>query len=116
MQFATAHIAVQKAVIEEFTGAWCGYCPDGARILDDILTTPIQRHRRVGAQRRRDAKRSWKSDHQLHNPAFPQATINRTRANQQRIMGLGGQFGPSGYPGGCCLDRQRRLAIFKHGY
>ena len=38
MQFATAQ-TVQKVVIEEFTGAWCGYCPDGARILDDILTT-----------------------------------------------------------------------------
>jgi hypothetical protein len=29
----------QKALVEEFTGAWCGYCPDGALILEDIITT-----------------------------------------------------------------------------
>lgn len=27
-----------KVVIEEFTGAWCGWCPDGAVIMDDIIT------------------------------------------------------------------------------
>lgn len=26
----------QKAVIEEFTGEWCGYCPDGALIVEDV--------------------------------------------------------------------------------
>jgi len=30
---------VQKVLIEEFTGAWCGYCPDGALKIDQILTT-----------------------------------------------------------------------------
>lgn len=29
--------AVKKVVIEEFTGAWCGWCPDGAVILEYIL-------------------------------------------------------------------------------
>jgi hypothetical protein len=29
----------QKLVIEEFTGAWCGYCPDGALIVEDIVST-----------------------------------------------------------------------------
>lgn len=28
----------QKVLIEEFTGAWCGYCPDGAYRLDEILS------------------------------------------------------------------------------
>ena len=31
--------AVKKVLIEEFTGAWCGFCPDGALIMDDILAT-----------------------------------------------------------------------------
>jgi len=28
----------QKVIIEEYTGEWCGYCPDGARILREIKT------------------------------------------------------------------------------
>ena len=27
----------QKALVEELTGAWCGFCPDGALILDQII-------------------------------------------------------------------------------
>ena len=27
-----------KVVIEEFTGAWCGWCPDGAVIMQDLIT------------------------------------------------------------------------------
>ncbi len=28
----------KKVLIEEFTGTWCGYCPDGADRLEDIIT------------------------------------------------------------------------------
>ena len=27
----------KKVLIEEFTGAWCGYCPDGAHRLEKII-------------------------------------------------------------------------------
>ena len=27
----------KKVLIEEFTGAWCGYCPVGALIVDDLM-------------------------------------------------------------------------------
>ncbi len=27
----------KKVLIEEFTGAWCGYCPDGAHRLENII-------------------------------------------------------------------------------
>jgi thiol-disulfide isomerase/thioredoxin len=30
--------ATQKVLIEEFTGTWCGYCPDGALRLEAIIT------------------------------------------------------------------------------
>ena len=30
---------VQKVIIEDYTGAWCGYCPDGTIVLENILTT-----------------------------------------------------------------------------
>lgn len=35
-QFSFAQTPVKKVLIEEFTGAWCGWCPDGAVVLDDI--------------------------------------------------------------------------------
>lgn len=28
-----------KVVLEEFTGAWCGWCPDGAVILEDLIAS-----------------------------------------------------------------------------
>ena len=27
----------QKVLIEEFTGAWCGYCPDGAKVVEETM-------------------------------------------------------------------------------
>ena len=27
----------KKVLIEEFTGAWCGYCPDGAHRLENTI-------------------------------------------------------------------------------
>jgi thiol-disulfide isomerase/thioredoxin len=29
---------VRKVVLEEFTGAWCGWCPEGAEIVEQIAT------------------------------------------------------------------------------
>ena len=29
----------KKVIIEEFTGAWCGYCPDGAYRLDNLINS-----------------------------------------------------------------------------
>ncbi|MBL7765293.1 MAG: Omp28-related outer membrane protein [Chitinophagaceae bacterium] len=26
----------KKVILEEFTGEWCGYCPDGAQIMEDL--------------------------------------------------------------------------------
>ena len=28
---------MQKALIEEFTGCWCGYCPDGATVVEETV-------------------------------------------------------------------------------
>lgn len=37
----TYHVAksgvAKKTLIEEFTGAWCGYCPEGAFVLNDVI-------------------------------------------------------------------------------
>jgi len=31
-------IFTKKVLIEEFTGSWCGYCPVGALIVEDLMT------------------------------------------------------------------------------
>ena len=33
----SAQNSVQKVLLTEFTGTWCGYCPEGALIMDQIL-------------------------------------------------------------------------------
>ena len=31
-------VPVKNALLQDFTGAWCQFCPDGTAIMDDILT------------------------------------------------------------------------------
>jgi hypothetical protein len=33
----TGNSGTRTVLVEEFTGAWCGWCPDGAVVLEDIL-------------------------------------------------------------------------------
>lgn len=35
--FLQAQTSPQKVLIEEHTGAWCGWCPDGHVVLGDVL-------------------------------------------------------------------------------
>jgi hypothetical protein len=79
MQLASAQ-TLQKVVIEEFTGAWCGYCPDGATILDNILTNQPNA---IGVSvHNSDAMQNGTGSliTNFYSPAFPQATINRSGA------------------------------------
>lgn len=72
--------SLQKVVIEEFTGAWCGYCPDGALILEDILT---QQPNAIGVSiHNGDAMYNSTGGliESFFNPAFPQAVFNRNGA------------------------------------
>ncbi|GEM_PF-1961310 len=69
--------AARNVVLEEFTGAWCGFCPDGALKVEDIeLIYPefvaIARH--VG-----DAMATSLDDSlaAYYGPAYPQALIDR---------------------------------------
>ncbi len=69
--------AARNAVLEEFTGAWCGFCPDGALKVEDIeMSHPeavlIARHYA-------DAMATALDDSLVayYGPAFPQALIDR---------------------------------------
>jgi Outer membrane protein Omp28/FlgD Ig-like domain len=72
--------SMQKVIIEKHTGAWCGYCPDGALIMDDILTASpnaigVAMHNGDGMYNSIAGTVQG-----FYSPAYPQATINRQGA------------------------------------
>lgn len=77
LQFAFGQ-SIQKVVIEEFTGAWCGYCPEGAGIMEDIL---LANPNTIGSSvHNSDAMQNGTGSLivNFYSPAFPQAVINRS--------------------------------------
>ncbi len=69
--------APRNVVIEEFTGAWCGFCPDGALKVEEILQShpevvAISRH--VGDDMALPQDDSLNA---YYRPFFPQALIDR---------------------------------------
>lgn len=72
--------AVQKVLIEEFTGAWCGFCPDGALVLTDILDNDPNA---IGVSiHNGDAMVTTNGTYveNFFSPSFPQAVFNRNGA------------------------------------
>ncbi|MEM6273056.1 MAG: Omp28-related outer membrane protein [Bacteroidota bacterium] len=82
-QFSSAQ-SLQNVIIEKHTGAWCGFCPEGAEILDQIVTNnpnaiPVAIH--DGDQ----MYVTWGGViANFYGPAYPQATINRSSAPVSR--------------------------------
>lgn len=76
MQVAVGQ-TVQKVLIEEHTGAWCGYCPEGALFLNNILTN--QPNAIAAAIHDGDGMYNATGGviAAFYSPAYPQATINR---------------------------------------
>jgi thiol-disulfide isomerase/thioredoxin len=35
---ALSEATSKNVLVEEYSGAWCGWCPDGARLLEDLMT------------------------------------------------------------------------------
>lgn len=73
----SAQFSPAKAVIEEFTGAWCGYCPEGASIVDNLAQT--QANVIAIAVHSSDAMETPQTDSLagFYGPAYPQAIFNR---------------------------------------
>lgn len=81
--FATgtqAQFSIQKVVLEEFTGAWCQYCPDGAVIAEQINVN--YENAIVYAVHDGDAMDVAEGTDMasFYNPAYPNALINRSGA------------------------------------
>lgn len=75
----SAQFSPQKAVIEEFTGNWCGYCPEGASIVDNLANTQSNVIAVAVHDGGSDAMATAQTDTlaSFYRPAFPQAIFNR---------------------------------------
>lgn len=77
---AQAQFSIQKVVMEEFTGAWCQYCADGAVKADqvennyaDAIVVSVHDGDAMEVQEGIDMA-------SFYGPAYPQALINRSGA------------------------------------
>jgi len=73
-----AQTSVQKVLIEEHTGAWCGYCVDGHVVLDNVLATHPNA---IGVMVHNSDGMDFAAGNTLSGfyvGGYPQATINRT--------------------------------------
>lgn len=72
-----AQTSTQKVLIEEHTGAWCGWCPDGHVVLDNVLSTYPNA---IGVMVHNTDGMDMSSGNALsafYVSGFPMATINR---------------------------------------
>ncbi len=72
-----AQTSVQKVLLEEHTGSWCGYCPDGHIIMDDVLNTYPNA---IGVMVHNSDGMDISTGNTLsafYVSGFPQATLNR---------------------------------------
>ncbi len=76
--------AKKKVVMEEFTGAWCGYCPDGHTAMADLMASEpdvigISVHSRNGGGSTADKMEIPEGDSIVSSFAsgFPSATFDR---------------------------------------
>lgn len=83
----------QKVVIEEFTGEWCGFCPDGAQILDQITSSNAGKIYGAAIH-----DKDWLEINPFYSQiktllpntyGFPGATANRKPYNGENIFGRG---------------------------
>jgi len=74
---------VQKALIEVFTGEWCGWCPEGAEMKEYILNDKPERVIAVSVHHADDFEipeyNEWLKD-EVQVSGFPNASIQRNLA------------------------------------
>lgn len=76
-----AQFSIPNAIVEEFTGAWCGYCPDGALILEDIADANPERVVPIGVHSGDDMEfPDGQAIATFYTSSYPSAAINRKGA------------------------------------
>ena len=79
----------QKVVLEEFTGEWCGYCPSGAQIMQNIVASHPNDVVAVALHNGDPFALSYESilGNKLGVTGYPSAGINRLSWNGDRAPG-----------------------------
>ena len=76
--FANLGISAEKSIlVEEFTGAWCGWCPDGAVILDEIIAANPGRAYGISIHSGDDMEYADGIVDEFSTGLFPNAMIDR---------------------------------------
>ena len=73
----------KKVLIEEFTGAWCGYCPDGAYRLENIISENIGNVIGVSAHSGdlMEVQQTYFLESTYSNPGYPSGMVDRSNYN-----------------------------------
>ena len=81
----------KKVLIEEFTGAWCGYCPDGALILENIINQNVGFVIGVSAHSGDAMEVSQTSflESTYSNPGYPSGMVDRFNFNDNVSINRG---------------------------
>lgn len=79
--------ATMNVLVEQFTGAWCGWCPDGTLQMKEIekrfpRATLVAIH--AGSQADNMKIQEGLQLSNLFTPSYPQAMINRTKFQQDK--------------------------------
>jgi len=84
----TSSVADKKVLVEQFTGAWCGWCPDGYSQLNTIVNTNTNV---IAVSIHDNDKMSTTSGSQLINDyaeKFPSATIDQYYFTANELIGI----------------------------
>ena len=86
----------KNVLVEEFTGAWCGYCPGGAFYIRDLLaaepyTVAVAIHDQNGGTTADDAMQIPAGDqlNQTYGTGFPDAMVDRVFYFDNQATGIG---------------------------
>lgn len=81
----------KKVMFEEGSGGWCGYCPDGHRVVRDLLEnptyagkfTPVIHHNSDGM-----AQTESNTLNSTYATGYPTAWVDRTKFEDQATIGM----------------------------
>jgi hypothetical protein len=79
----------QKVLLEEFTGAWCGYCPRGAATSETLETSKAGKFIPVAVHSGDVMEITYGAfiDNLFNTVGYPSGMINRTAVNGEAALG-----------------------------
>jgi thiol-disulfide isomerase/thioredoxin len=81
----------KKVLMEEFTGTWCGYCPDGAHIVESIINDNNGKVVGVSLHDRDDMEVAHTNilENTYQNTGYPSGMVDRFSVNGSTCLNRG---------------------------